>query len=209
MEKLKKIANALDVIVRVLFWLCIAGTILAAVAVILVPLSLSGAQGVISGADGPSVTFFGLTGLDLGYVSLTLNGGLAGRVPEWPYIALLAVLAAAAVALTLTVLAALRAVLRPMKEGRPFDQAVSRNLRRLSVIALICGGAFSAADYACTQLIFHMVDVTALFDPAQVASATVNYRLDLSFLAVFAVLLLLSYIFRYGAELQTLSDETL
>ena len=209
MEKLKKTANVLDVIVRVLFWLCIAGAVLAAVAVVLVPLSLSGAQGIIGGADGPSLTFFGLTGLDLGYVSLTLNGGLAGRVPEWPCIALLAVLAAAAAALTLTVLAALRAILRPMKEGRPFDRTVSKNLRRLSVIALICGGVSSAADYACTLLIFRMVDVTALFDPAQVSSVTVNYRLDLSFLAVFAVLLLLSYIFRYGEELQTLSDETL
>ncbi len=209
MEKLKKIANALDVIVRVLFWLCVAGAVLAAVAVVLVPLSLSGTQGVIGGADGPSVMFFGMTGLDLGYVSLMLNGGLAGRVPEWPYIALLAVLAAAAVALTLTVLAALRSILRPMKAGRPFDRTVSRNLRRLSVIALICGGVSSAVDYACTQLIFRMVDVIALFDMAQVSSVTINYRLDLSFLAVFAVLLLLSYIFRYGEELQTLSDETL
>lgn len=209
MEKLKKTANVLDMIVRILFWLCIAGAVLAVVAVVLIPLSLSGAQGVIGGDDGPTTLLFGLTGLDLGYVSLMLTGGLAGRVPEWPYIALLAVLAAAAVALTLTVLAALRAILRPMKEGRPFDHTVSGNLRRLSVIALFCGGVSSAADYACTQLIFHMVDVTALFDPAQVSSVTVNYRLNLSFLLVFAALVLLSYIFRYGEELQALSDETL
>jgi len=43
----------------------------------------------------------------------------------------------------------------------------------------------------------------------QIVSVTANFSVDLTFLLVFFLLLLTSYIFRYGAELQKLSDETL
>ena len=36
-----------------------------------------------------------------------------------------------------------------------------------------------------------------------------GYTLDLTFVLVFLVLMLMSYIFSYGAQLQELSDETL
>ena len=42
-----------------------------------------------------------------------------------------------------------------------------------------------------------------------IKSITVNSRIDLTFLAVFFILLLTSYIFRYGEELQQQVDETL
>ena len=42
-----------------------------------------------------------------------------------------------------------------------------------------------------------------------IRSVTVNYTFDLGFVIVFFVLLLMSYIFSYGAQLQQLSDETL
>jgi len=35
------------------------------------------------------------------------------------------------------------------------------------------------------------------------------FKIDLSFLIYWAILMLLSYVFRYGEQLQQLSDETL
>ena len=44
---------------------------------------------------------------------------------------------------------------------------------------------------------------------AFIRSITVNYTFDAGFLLIFAVLMLVSWIFEYGTELQKLSDETL
>ena len=48
-----------------------------------------------------------------------------------------------------------------------------------------------------------------LVDGKNILAVIPDYRLELGFLIVFFVFLLASYIFRYGAELQQLSDETL
>ena len=42
-----------------------------------------------------------------------------------------------------------------------------------------------------------------------IQSITSNYQIDLTFLVLFFILLLVSYIFRYGEELQQQVDETL
>ena len=42
-----------------------------------------------------------------------------------------------------------------------------------------------------------------------IQSITANSQIDLTFLVVFFILLLVSYIFRYGEELQQQVDETL
>lgn len=52
-------------------------------------------------------------------------------------------------------------------------------------------------------------DVASLLVSEKILHVTVNFNIDLSFIIVAAVLLLMSYVFRYGEELQLMSDETL
>ena len=52
-------------------------------------------------------------------------------------------------------------------------------------------------------------DLETVFLNEQIISCTPEINLDMSFAVVFAVLYLLSYVFRYGEELQKQSDETL
>ena len=60
----------------------------------------------------------------------------------------------------------------------------------------------------CVTAIWHIWGYKAA-DGMFVKHITVNYTFDAGFLVVFAILMLVAWIFAYGAELQKLSDETL
>ena len=100
-------------------------------------------------------------------------------------------------------------ILNPMSQGKPFDRSVSDSLRKLSFIALIVGGIAEAGDMALSALQLYNVKLDTLFNPQTVSGYTVEHTLDTNFLILFGVLFLMSHVFRYGEELQQLSDETL
>lgn len=103
----------------------------------------------------------------------------------------------------------IRDVIEPMKEGKPFEAAVSDKLRKLSWVTLIGGGVLSVAKMAGEIIVYHVYDLGTVFLNENIISCTPEFNLDMSFAVVFAVLYLLSYVFRYGEELQKQSDETL
>lgn len=97
----------------------------------------------------------------------------------------------------------IRKILAPMTQGDPFHPAVGKEIRKL---------AFASLTIGIIQNIMNVVETLNVFTPFQnspIESDTVNFLFDPSFLVVFFVLLLMSYIFQYGEELQKLSDETL
>ena len=103
----------------------------------------------------------------------------------------------------------IRMVLHPMKEGDPFRPEVSDHIRRIGYVTLALGVIQNAAGIVESAGAIRHFGLDKLAAGGQIRSVTVNYTVDLSFLVVFFVLLLMSYIFRYGTELQRLSDETL
>jgi len=103
----------------------------------------------------------------------------------------------------------LQDILKPMSEGKPFDKSVSASLRKLSFITLIAGGIIEVGKVVLSALQLHSVKLDALFNPDLVAGYTVDFVIDGSLILLFAILYLMSHVFRYGEELQQLSDETL
>lgn len=103
----------------------------------------------------------------------------------------------------------IRSILKPMKEGRPFDTAVSANLRKLSWIVLIGGGVSSLAQLAAEAAMYRLFDFSSLFLSDRITSCTLTWEPDTTFVFLFLILFLLSCVFRYGEELQAQSDETL
>lgn len=103
----------------------------------------------------------------------------------------------------------IRSILKPMKEGRPFDTTVSANLRKLSWIVLIGGGVSSLAQLAAEAAMYRLYDFSSLFLSDRITSCTLNLEPDTTFVFLFLILFLLSCVFRYGEELQAQSDETL
>lgn len=103
----------------------------------------------------------------------------------------------------------IREILQPMAQGEPFHSTVSTNLKKLAVLSVILGVAVN-----CIQLVSQILEINGyhaaeLLLSEKITHVTVNYQFDLSALGIAAALLLLSCVFRYGEELQQLSDETL
>lgn len=103
----------------------------------------------------------------------------------------------------------LRNILAPMKDGNPFNNAVSLNLRKLGWLTVIGSVVYSVISAVSLHFISGLYDLTSLFKEGSVDGITVNYHYNIAFLIVAALLFLLSHIFRYGEELQRQSDETL
>lgn len=120
---------------------------------------------------------------------------------------------AAAIAIIFVVCYAIgiiRKILAPMTQGDPFHPTVGIEIRRLAFATLTIGIIRNLMYIAEVLNIPSIIDRIILLPPnRQMESATVNFLFDPSFLVVFFVLLLMSYIFQYGEELQRLSDETL
>lgn len=102
-----------------------------------------------------------------------------------------------------------RKIIKPMREELPFAGCVARNIRKLSWVMLIGEGILSFVYFAFRIWEYHAFDYENLFLSDKIVSVSAEYYFDFTFVWVFLVLYLLSYVFQYGQELQIQSDETL
>lgn len=100
-------------------------------------------------------------------------------------------------------------ILTLMSKGQPFNEIAARNMKKLALLSAVQGVLFNCIGMAERIAFTYGYELDNLLKSEKVVEVNVNYEIDFSFLIATAVLLLLSYVFHYGAELQTLSDETL
>lgn len=121
-------------------------------------------------------------------------------------------LAAIAVVAVYYAFGQVRKILQPMSEGNPFHPTVSTNIRKVAYVSVVLGIVANVASYIEAFNAIKMIDSLNLLEYVKegiIQSITANFNMDLTFLVVFFCLLLMSYIFRYGEELQQQVDETL
>ena len=102
-----------------------------------------------------------------------------------------------------------RKILLPMTEGQPFHPDTARYFKKLAVLSLVFGIVQNIAAAAEIAGTIRMLKQHAVATDHIITSISANYTVDLTFLVVFFILLLMSYLFAYGSTLQQLSDETL
>ena len=107
------------------------------------------------------------------------------------------------------IIKSIRAILSPMKKGEPFHSAVSPHLGKIAKYVCGLGIGLNLQKIISNILLIKAYDLNLLLLSERVPHAEFHFNFDLSFLLVSGILLLLSYVFRYGEELQQLSDETL
>ena len=103
----------------------------------------------------------------------------------------------------------IREILQPMIEEKPFASIVSTNLKKLARLSInlgILANIIILTDQIMTVFVF---DLPALLVSEKIAHVGGLFEVDLSFLIYWAILMLLSYVFSYGEQLQKLDDETL
>ena len=201
-HKLSATAKRLDVLFRILqkFLLVFLITVPAVLLVL-----------TIAAAIRPGITIgTNLNVIDFGNISITLA---EAYTPENNKILLyswiITVLAACGALISYLGLRCIRRILTPMIEGKPFHQNISRELRKLSFLCLAFGILQNITSAAATVTGLYAFHLHRLLESGVIQSVNANLQFDLTFLIAFFLLLLMSYIFAYGAELQTLSDETL
>lgn len=103
----------------------------------------------------------------------------------------------------------LRAVLTPMKEGRPFEADIPVYLRRIAWLTLgggLAGGLIGIAERVVLTKAFPMDEI---FASDAISEVEYVFNMDFGFIWVFIAFLFLSYVFSYGQKLQQGADETL
>jgi len=103
----------------------------------------------------------------------------------------------------------IREILKPMTEEKPFDSVVSTNLKKLARLSINLGILWNVIILAEQIMVVFVYDLPGLLISEKITHVGGMFQVDLTFLIYWAILLLLSYVFRYGEELQQLSDETL
>ena len=102
-----------------------------------------------------------------------------------------------------------REILQPMIEEKPFASIVSTNLKKLARLSInlgILGNIIILADQIISVFVY---DLPALLISEKITHVGGMFKVDLSFVVYWAILMLLSYVFSYGEQLQQLDDETL
>lgn len=158
----------------------------------------------------PSMIGTGYENFDIGFLELTVADAFAPA--KW------LVLLQAAITLLVSCrllydsrrcVGCVREILQPMKDEKPFDSIVSTNLKRIARLSIHLGILHNILILSEQIMSIFVYDLPGLLISEKIAHVGGMFTLDLTFLLYWAGLLLLSYIFRYGEELQKLSDETI
>ena len=103
----------------------------------------------------------------------------------------------------------IREILKPMIDEKPFDAIVSTNLKKLAKLSVVLGILVNIIILAEQIMTVFVYDLPGLLISEKFTLVAGMFKIDLSFLIYWAILMLLSYVFQHGESLQQLSDETL
>ncbi len=205
MKKLTKLAKTLDTFLVFVSRLAIAGTIFSSVILFFCIYLALGSDTILEELGlglVQSISFGGLSFQIADSYPMQDISGTAIFLGSWG-------IAIAMIVVYFLMVRVLRDLLLPMKEGTPFTKYTVLSLRQLAVLVGV-NGLLNEIYEALTLFVFNKgYDLNQLFANGNIESVTANYTFSLNFILYALVLLGLSYIFQYGLELQTLSDETL
>ena len=194
MKKISAAAKVLYTLTRIASVCCVVGVCVIAAAAVL--LFAFGNDSMIES-----------TGLDLGFVTFEL----AETNMDMLRSTFLCIALPAFVLLGFgwSVLRVIGQILTPMKDGQPFDTAVSVNMKKLCWLTLGGGFCSQAVAMAAGILMYKAYDFSTLFLNDQITGVQMNLNMDLTCVVLALIWYMLSCVFRYGEELQKQSDETL
>lgn len=205
MNTISRTAKILDRVCGVIYWLllvCIVFFLFAAVLLIITAI-----HGMENPLPSQSIT------LSLGAVELLLAPDVLPQIVREgivPWFIGAILLAAASLPIYFLMLLTVRGVLKPFINREPFHETVAAGLKRLSILVVVDTALNAIAVGLMDHLTRNYLDLSRLFVGDLVVSAGFsNSDIDMMPLLFAGALYLLSKVFLYGQELQTLSDETL
>lgn len=107
------------------------------------------------------------------------------------------------------VFGAIRGILQLFIDGTPFHEHIVYYLKKLGWLTVANGVIGIISGFVLQGNFLQQYNLGDLFLSDKITKVTTTHSIDLSFLLYAVVLFLLAEVFRYGMELQQLSDETL
>lgn len=200
MNKISKTARLLDRVIAVVYWLLI----------IAVPVMLATFIPAIRAMTQQSDR--SLARLSLGDVEFLLAPGILHQITTGEsHIAYISALVASLISVPVFILLlrTIRSALRPFIDRTPFHDTVAKNLKKLAVLVVIYFFMDVLMTVFMDLLYSTRFNLNSLFISDQILGVSYSPTVDTMPLFFAGVLYLLSKVFLYGQELQTLSDETL
>ena len=195
MEKIKNTSRIIDRVLSVLFWIIAVCAVITLVSSIVI---------LFKGNEIPAGTSNSIV---LGNYRVMLADAVDYQVRPITLMTIINVVLAAV--FSCYAIRVLKQIFHPMSQGLPFTGSVSRSIRKIAWVQLIYGIIGIVLQMITNIIFYKSLDIASLFNPEKVTSCSLSIVSDGSFLVWFVLLLLLSHIFRYGEQLQQLSDETL
>lgn len=206
MEKMMKTARGLDTFLKIVRKITLIALIVMA-SLTALTLVVYAVPGLL---DADALSRGGQLSVSLGSVHLVLADGVSPDLQQsMGMLVVQALLGLLTGGLLWYGMGQLRQILAPMTQGRPFDAAISGNVRRIAFTFLVYGIVANVVQLVIGLLLAGSLELYSLIDSGRVERMIIGADMDFTFVAVFFLLLLFSYVFQYGAELQKLSDETL
>lgn len=195
-KKLDKVFSIAHIVLGAVAIACIVGVALIAIAYIF--------------KLNPEMIGTGYENFDIGFLELTV----ATQYAPDKWLVLLHVAITLAVSCRLFYdgrkgVGYIRQILKPMMEEKPFDSIVSTNLKKLARLSINLGILANVIILTEQIMTVFVYDLPALLISEKITHVGGMFNVDLTFLIYWAILMLLSYVFRYGENLQQLDDETL
>ena len=202
MGKLTKTAKTLDTVVKVLQVIASIGIVASIIGALML------GAGLLFDID-PSQFGEMEYSISLGSHTFQLSEEALISVDQvWTFGIITTAIAALNLALMYVFFKFVRAIFVPMKEGKPFHDTVTKNLKKLgylSIIMCVVDTVTKLAIDVLTLVIFPVQDTMGEY----VTGIDYIVEIKMEYLLLAGMCFLLSYIFDYGESLQQLSDETL
>ncbi len=101
----------------------------------------------------------------------------------------------------------IRRILKPIKNGNLFDISICKSLRQLGVLKLVSGAVMTAVSYFSQRALYSNIGFGNIFLSDSIVGCNVKYNLEFDFIITAVMIFVLSYVFLYGAKLQSRVNE--
>lgn len=154
---------------------------------------------------------FTMSSLEIGGLSFIFNSAFTlNAKPALLYAIFMCMFAALGAVFEYLIYDAVCNILDTIREGRPFQDVVVEQTRRLGWLIIASGVTALVVNAVLGILLPRVIDLNSIFVGGKIMH--VGYTIDggdISFIIYALVMFLLSAVFQQGTELQQLSDETL
>lgn len=198
MDQIKKISKYLNRYFGVIKFINIAVIVIA----IIISLFI-----LFMDSDGE---LFSITTLTMNWLSIEFSESIfPDYINSKIYFIILLIGACISVVIFLKLISNIRNILNDLIDGNIFKESMVNHIVDLSIISFTYGMFTNIFEFLDYRFFIDYSNLITLLENGTIVNTEISYTFDFSFIVLSAIIYLLSYIFKYGVELQQLSDETL